>query len=180
MATPVPPNPNSPTTNSNQKTLNVWNKPIDEKDAKNQAGPVTFSEAYETVKLSELPEVAKYPCVRNALLTGIASGFGAGGLRFIVGGKVFRHPMPDFRLMLAGHVFRCVNWACGTFLAGSMASYEWCQYGRRCERREMKRNIEIVTEGRKEQARKKMEQQKEEAEARRLQELQKPWYKKLW
>jgi len=164
MASPVPPNPNSPSTTPNQKTLNVWNKPIDEQDAKNHAGPVSFTEAVETVKIGELSEVAKYPCVRNALLQGIGAGFGAGGLRFVAG----------------GHVFRCVNWACGTFLAASMASYEWCQYGRRCERREMKRNIEIVTEGRKDQARKKMEQQREEAEARRLQESQKPWYSRFW
>ncbi|KAI6780219.1 cytochrome c oxidase assembly protein subunit 20 [Emericellopsis cladophorae] len=148
MASPVPPNPNSPSTTPNQKTLNVWNKPIDENDAENHAGPVTFTDAVETVKIGELSEVAKYPCVRNALLQGIGAGFGAGGLRFVAG--------------------------------ASMASYEWCQYGRRCERREMKRNIEIVTEGRKDQARKKMEQQREEAEARKLQEAQKPWYSRFW
>jgi cytochrome c oxidase assembly protein subunit 20 len=73
------------------------------------------------------------------------------------------------------------NWAVGLFILGSTASYEYCQYLRRAERYQMKRNIEIMSEKRKVQ----MEQLAEKkAEAKRQLELQeaakaaqKPWYK---
>lgn len=66
------------------------------------------------------------------------------------------------------------------FLLGSMASYEYCQYLRRAERIQMKRNIEIVTENRREQAKKiaeAREQHKKLEEERKGSE--RPWYK-VW
>ena len=41
----------------------------------------------KTIKLSELKEVHKKPCVRDSLLTGIGGGFGIGGIRAIWGGR---------------------------------------------------------------------------------------------
>lgn len=43
-------------------------------------------DALKTVKPEELLEVHKKPCVREALLTGILSGFGMASLRTILGG----------------------------------------------------------------------------------------------
>ena len=41
----------------------------------------------KTIKLSEIKEVHKKPCVRESLLTGIGGGFGIGGIRAIWGGS---------------------------------------------------------------------------------------------
>ena len=46
----------------------------------------TLLEAAKTVRLEELKEVHKRPCVRDALLMGIGGGFGVGGVRGILGG----------------------------------------------------------------------------------------------
>lgn len=45
-------------------------------------------DAVRTMKLEEFGEIHKKPCVRDSLLTGIASGFGIGGLRAILGGML--------------------------------------------------------------------------------------------
>lgn len=68
----------------NQKTLNVWSKPIQEKDA--AGAQPTISEAVGMIKPEDFTNVASTPCARNGLLTGIGTGFGAGGLRFVLGG----------------------------------------------------------------------------------------------
>lgn len=44
-------------------------------------------DAAKTVKLEELTEVHKKPCVRDSLLTGIGTSFGVGGIRAILGGR---------------------------------------------------------------------------------------------
>ena len=46
----------------------------------------------KTIKLSELKEVHKKPCVRDSLLTGIGGGFGIGGIRAIWGGRWLSTP----------------------------------------------------------------------------------------
>jgi cytochrome c oxidase assembly protein subunit 20 len=71
----------------NQKTLNVWSKPIDEQDAANPHRHPTIADAVSTIKMDDFANVANTPCARNGLLTGIASGFGVGGLRFILSGS---------------------------------------------------------------------------------------------
>lgn len=81
--------------------------------------------------------------------------------------------------VLAGGIPKATNWAAGFFVIGSAASFEYCQYLRRCERRDMKRHIEVVNDSRKKQAKKlaeeKWEQKRQEEE--RLKASQKPWYK---
>lgn len=65
-------------------------------------------------------------------------------------------------------------------MLGSMASYEYCQYLRRCERRDMKRNIEVINQGRRERARKEAEEKREQLkklEAEREAQNAKRWYK---
>ena len=48
---------------------------------------VSFRDALRSIRLEELKEVHKKPCVRDALLVGIAGGFGVGGIRAVLGGK---------------------------------------------------------------------------------------------
>lgn len=68
----------------------------------------------------------------------------------------------------------------GMFLAGSMASYEYCQYLRRAERRQMKRHIEVVTENKREQAKKLAEaREKHKALEEERKAAERPWYK-VW
>ncbi|KAF5024912.1 hypothetical protein F66182_2996 [Fusarium sp. NRRL 66182] len=155
-----------------EKTLHVWSKPIEQNEAtaNGENGATltntrpTISEAVSMIKKDDFANVANTPCARQGFLTGIASGAGIGGLKFVV----------------RGNVASAANWAVGVFILGSMASYEWCQYLRREERRQMKRHIEVVSETRKEQAKKiaeaRMQHAKLEAEKKAT---EKPWYR-IW
>lgn len=77
--------PQQPPLDPNQKALNVWAKPVDE--AANPNRQPTISEAVSTIKAEDFTSIANTPCSRNGFLTGIASGFGIGGLRFILTGS---------------------------------------------------------------------------------------------
>ena len=44
-------------------------------------------DAAKSIHLSDFMDVHRKPCVRDALMTGIGVGFGAGGFRSILGGK---------------------------------------------------------------------------------------------
>ena len=50
-------------------------------------------DAARSIRLSDFRDVHKKPCVRDALMTGIGTGFGAGGLRSILGGKSPSRPI---------------------------------------------------------------------------------------
>lgn len=77
-----------------------------------------------------------------------------------------------------GNATSAANWAVGVFVLGSMASYEWCQYLRREERRQMKRQIEVVSENRREQAKKIAEARQEHARLEAEKKAaEKAWYK---
>lgn len=51
-----------------------------------KAKEASIVDAAKTIRLSELKDTHKKPCVRDALMTGIGTGFGVGGLRAILGG----------------------------------------------------------------------------------------------
>lgn len=70
-----------------QKTVNVWAKPADEQDAANPNRHPSISEAVSSIKPEDFANIAGTPCARNGFLTGIASGFGLGGLKFILSGS---------------------------------------------------------------------------------------------
>jgi hypothetical protein len=72
-----------------QKTVNVWAKPVDEQDATNPNRHPSISEAVSTIKPEDFANIASTPCARNGFLTGIASGFGLGGLKFILSGSYY-------------------------------------------------------------------------------------------
>jgi cytochrome c oxidase assembly protein subunit 20 len=48
----------------------------------------TLSEAAKTVRIEDFKQFHKYPCTREALLTGIGGGIGIGGVRVVFGGMI--------------------------------------------------------------------------------------------
>lgn len=56
-----------------------------------KAPDYTFQNAWNMVRADEFKDLAKKPCVRDSLMTGIGVGFGAGGLRAILGGNAYIH-----------------------------------------------------------------------------------------
>lgn len=76
-----------------EKTLHVWSKPIDQPEANGQDGATstnnrpTISEAVSMIKKDDFTNVANTPCARQGFITGIASGAGVGGLKFVLRGK---------------------------------------------------------------------------------------------
>lgn len=51
-------------------------------------------DAMRTIRLGDLKEVHKKPCVRDALLAGIGLGFGTGGIRAVMGGMTDQLHVP--------------------------------------------------------------------------------------
>ncbi|KAG6013955.1 hypothetical protein E4U54_006073 [Claviceps lovelessii] len=155
---------------ANEKTLHVWSKPIAQSTdevqstATNPNARPTISEAVGMIKTDDFTNVHNTPCARQGFIAGIAGGAGVGGLKFV----------------LKGNAVKAANWAVGTFILGSMVSYEYCQYLRRAERIQMKRHIEVVTENKREMARKAAEERKEQARIEMEKAAAKrPWYK-IW
>lgn len=62
-------------------------------------------DAAKTVHISELQEVHKQPCVRDAFMTGIGAGFGIGGVRAILGGQPSTNA--SYAGLFADHVSFC-------------------------------------------------------------------------
>ncbi|PGH12384.1 hypothetical protein AJ79_04332 [Helicocarpus griseus UAMH5409] len=92
----------------------------------------SFTDAFKSMSLDNLFGFYKVPCARNSLLVGIGTGFGAGGLKAILGG--FRAVWP------------ACNWAVGTFAIASIGTYEFCQRRRVQERDGMKEAVELMRE----------------------------------
>ncbi|PNY28863.1 Cytochrome c oxidase protein 20, mitochondrial [Tolypocladium capitatum] len=169
-----------------QQTLHVWSKPADQQDGarlstgqRQQDGRgtpnarPTIADAVSMIKKEDFANVASTPCARQGFLAGIASGAGLGGLKFVLQGAPIRTS-----LNRSGNATKAANWAVGIFVLGSMASYEYCQYQRRSERLQMKRHIEVVSEKRREQARKAAEDKREQPRLEQgRQAAQKPWYR---
>ena len=101
-------------------------------------------DAVRSIKLSDIKEVYKKPCVRDAFLVGIGTGFGVGGIRAIMGGTTNARPRCDIMLTITAPMLKACNWAVGTFCFGSFLMHEFCQRRRKLERQQMKRVIEIV------------------------------------
>ncbi|KAH8687112.1 hypothetical protein BGZ60DRAFT_425039 [Tricladium varicosporioides] len=110
-----------------------------------------LTDAIKTVRFEDFKQVHMYPCVRESLLTGIAGGFGMGGIRALWGA-----PIP-----------KAANWAVGTFIFASFANYEFCQYRRMLEKSHMKRAVEIID---RKKAEKEAEAKAKREERRRLKE----------
>ncbi|KAK4997329.1 hypothetical protein LTR66_003231 [Elasticomyces elasticus] len=109
---------------------------------------VGFIDVVKGIKLEEFKEVHKKPCVRDALMVGIGTGFAAGGIRAIFGMSIAR----------------ASNWAAGTFCIGAMGMYQYCLYQRQYEKEGMKRAVEIIN-------RKDLDKKQREAKMERAREL---------
>ena len=79
-----------------EKTLHVRSKPFEQNEvaaANGENGATstntrpTISEAVSMIKKDDFTNVANTPCARQGFLTGIASGAGVGGLRFVLRGE---------------------------------------------------------------------------------------------
>ena len=98
------PNSENEPPNPSQKTLHVWSKPVEQQD-KAQSLPgqeqqdgsgtpnarPTISDAVSMIKTEDFATVATTPCARQGFLTGIASGAGLGGLKFVLQGATVRN-----------------------------------------------------------------------------------------
>ncbi|KAI5790653.1 hypothetical protein DFH27DRAFT_468689, partial [Peziza echinospora] len=106
--------------------------PPQKPSANNPAAPPaeasSFYYAITSIRPSDFLHVHKLPCVREALLAGITTGFAFGGVKLIL-----RSTVPI-----------AANWAAGMFCGSSLVVYETCQYRRWKERRGVKRAIEIM------------------------------------
>ena len=85
-------NPENGQPQPGQKTLHVWSKPVEEGANPTEAATPsnqrpTISEAVSTIKTEDFANIANTPCARQGLLTGIATGAGVGGLRFVLRGS---------------------------------------------------------------------------------------------
>jgi cytochrome c oxidase assembly protein subunit 20 len=55
---------------------------------KKDANDVSVTEAMKSMSLKEVTSFYKAPCARDSLLLGIGAGFGIGGVRGVLGGKL--------------------------------------------------------------------------------------------
>ncbi|KAJ6786468.1 hypothetical protein PWT90_06506 [Aphanocladium album] len=144
----------------------AWSTPLQAADdPDNKTGSKqrpTISDAVASIKTEDFANVASTPCSRNGFLTGIVTGAAAGGLKII----------------LRANWASAANWAVGMFVMSATASYEYCQYNRRTEKRNMKRAVEVHAENQRLQAQKMAEKREL---ARKLEEERKAaerrWYK---
>ncbi|KAK5173172.1 uncharacterized protein LTR77_003294 [Saxophila tyrrhenica] len=144
-----------------------------------KAPEVSIGNAFQNgITFSDFAELPKRPCVRDAGMTGLGSGFALGGLRF----------------MFRAGVFSACNWAVFGTCFGSGIMYQYCLYKRQAERDGMIRAVEIMNKNQLEkQAREQAkERQKEERRKLKDQELEahyaklrdeearnRPWWKAL-
>jgi cytochrome c oxidase assembly protein subunit 20 len=132
----------------------------------------TLLNAVKTITPSSYKEFHKQPCVREAMLQGMAAGFLVAGITFISGRPTAK----------------AANYAVYAFIPTSVVGHQYCQYQRRREREGMRMAIQIVEEKKEEKAKlaaerrekwRKVRDEKralEEAEERARVEAQKRWW----
>ena len=117
---------------------------------------LSVREAMSDFKPSDLLKVHQIPCVREALLQGMAAGTAVGAGRWIIGRAVWS----------------CLNWAAGTFIGVSVVGHSYCQYQRGRERHGMKAAVKIMDE-KQEEKRKAFAERKEAIMKKREESAQK-------
>lgn len=105
----------------------------------------TTIDALKSIRVEDFRELHKKPCVRDALLTGIGSGFAIGGTTAIFGSKlaVWVGYSTSLTHLSSEPLWRACNWAVGSFAAGSFFMYQYCLIRRQLERDGMKRIVEV-------------------------------------
>ncbi|KAF2838495.1 hypothetical protein M501DRAFT_1004228 [Patellaria atrata CBS 101060] len=141
-------------------------RPITEEKA-NKYEP-TLTNGLRTIKMEDWKTFHKQPCVRESLMTAIASGFAGGGVAWILGKKTWN----------------ACNWAVGTYLFASFTAYQWCQFERKKAREGMRKAVEIVDRRRKEreiraaiEVKRRAEEQAALEEEERRRKAQQRWYR---
>ncbi|ATY63100.1 Cox20 FAM36A [Cordyceps militaris] len=163
----------------------AWSTPVEDPDDKTSPTKrPTIAHAVASIKTEDFAKVANAPCSRNGFMTGIVTGAAAGGLKLVVRCKGFLHYTKQTKGHRANEASTAVanwakaaNWAVGMFVMGAAASYEYCQYSRRVEKRNMKRAVEVHAENQRLQAAKLAERREL---ARKLEErkaAERRWYK---
>jgi cytochrome c oxidase assembly protein subunit 20 len=132
----------------------------------------TLLNAVKTITPASYKDFHKQPCVREAMLQGMAAGFLVAGITFISGRPVAK----------------AANYAVYAFIPTSVAGHQYCQYQRRREREGMRMAIQIIEEKKEEKARlaaekrekwRKLRDEKraqEEAEAAAKREAERRWW----
>ncbi|MCJ1291587.1 hypothetical protein MMC34_003132 [Xylographa carneopallida] len=111
----------------------------------------TLWDGIKSIKVEDVQNLHKIPCVRDALLTGMGTGFMIGGGRMILGATMWKS----------------MSWAMGSFCFSSAGMFEFCQRRRALERQGMARAAEIIDRKRLEKER---QAEKIRAERRRRRE----------
>ncbi|KAK3619687.1 hypothetical protein LTR22_025896 [Elasticomyces elasticus] len=119
-----------------------------EHTAGGKAPEVTLANAVKDLGWKDFSELPKRPCVRDALLTGIGSGFAFGGVKTIFGA-----------------VWTSCSYAVFSFCFGSVGMYQYCLYRRQAEKDGMMRVIDVMNK--KDIERKAREQRKERVKQER-------------
>ncbi|KAK5716652.1 hypothetical protein LTR15_009544 [Elasticomyces elasticus] len=120
-----------------------------EHTAGGKAPEVTLANAVKDLGWKDFTELPKRPCVRDALLTGIGSGFAFGGVKTIFGAAVWTS----------------CSYAVASFCFGSVGMYQYCLYRRQAEKDGMMRVIDVMNK--KDIERKAREQRKEKVKQER-------------
>ncbi|KAL1916136.1 uncharacterized protein VTP21DRAFT_6140 [Calcarisporiella thermophila] len=97
-----------------------------------QNKPSSLTDAVKTISLSDFQNIGRMPCARSSLLYGIGSGFGVGGIHYL----------------LRGNLRRACNWSVGAFCLVSIASWELCQSKRRAAAQRIQTIIQQAEETR--------------------------------
>ncbi|KAF3934326.1 hypothetical protein ABW19_dt0209077 [Dactylella cylindrospora] len=129
---------------------------------------ISFSGAVDLINTESFTNVHKAPCARQALMTGIASGFAFGGVKLVL-----RAPM-----------WNACTWATGMFCLTSTVIWEACRWKRGNERDGMIRAMQIMEYKAKERERKVAEKQevervRKEEEEKVRKEAERRWWR-VW
>jgi cytochrome c oxidase assembly protein subunit 20 len=83
--------PNSHQAFNGPSNVNILLNNSGQNIASSKSETPTLAEAAKTVRVGDFKQIHKYPCTRDALLTGIGGGFGIGSIRLVFGGTIFSH-----------------------------------------------------------------------------------------
>ncbi|KAF2086250.1 hypothetical protein K490DRAFT_66798 [Saccharata proteae CBS 121410] len=137
--------------------------------------PVAIGDGIATIQPKDFMEIHKYPCVREALMTGIGTGAGTGGLLYVLG-----KPIP-----------KACNWGVTMFCFSAAGTYEFLKRKLALEKEGMGRAVEIMDRKREEKrkqkeamiaARRKAKEEADRLEEQRMKEEEarkRSWWK-IW
>ena len=144
-----------------EREKNLLESPVNNPD-------VTWTGALRNITPGDFTKVHQNPCNKQGFLVGIGSGFGVGGLRWILGAS------PS----------KASNWAVGAFMVGALGAHEYCEYRRTVSRDTIRMATIKLKQERAERRAREAAERAAEQERMRIQALEdaknaKAWYQ-LW